>query len=321
MSKKLTFDHVKKEIKKLYPKYQMLSPEYINSKEKLHMICENNHEFKMPYSDIKNHWCLECYNLKRSDTIRLSYDEVKTFIESKHPGAKLLSEKYKNNFTKLDIICENKHYFQMTYYNIKGRHWCSYCNGNTKLTLNDVTDFINIKHPNSKILNKYKNARTKLDIVCKNNHNFKMTFDDIKNNGRWCPYCNELKGEKSCRRLLEIIFKQRFIKLNPKWLINPNTNRTLELDGYCEKLNIAFEYDGFQHYEFPNYFHKTEKQFIEQKERDFIKNKLCKDNGVLLIRIKEFENLNQDVVIKNILEELYKYPELLNLIEPFFLQQ
>ena len=37
---------------------------------------------------------------------RLTYEFVKNEIETKHPGCKVLSKKYKNSKTKLDIICE-----------------------------------------------------------------------------------------------------------------------------------------------------------------------------------------------------------------------
>ena len=50
----------------------------------------------------------------------------------------------------------------------------------------------------------------------------------------------------------------------------------LELDGYNHKLRLAFEYNGYQHYDYPNVFHKTREEFYKQRERDRLKAELCK---------------------------------------------
>ena len=41
-------------------------------------------------------------------------------------------------------------------------------------------------------------------------------------------------------------------------LKNPETNGYLELDGYCSELNLAFEYNGPQHYKIVPEFHLKE---------------------------------------------------------------
>ena len=59
----------------------------------------------------------------------------------------------------------------------------------------------------------------------------------------------------------------------------------LELDGYCKNLKLAFEYDGKQHYEFVKRFHKTLEDFEKQQIRDRLKEQLCVQNNITLIRI------------------------------------
>lgn len=54
------------------------------------------------------------------------------------------------------------------------------------------------------------------------------------------------------------------------------------MDGYCEQLKLAFEYDGEQHFQNIAYF-KTNHN--KQKELDDLKNEMCKRSGVYLIRI------------------------------------
>jgi hypothetical protein len=80
----------------------------------------------------------------------------------------------------------------------------------------------------------------------------------------WCPECASGTSERICRRLFEFIFpNHRFAKERPKWLTNPDTNRSLELDGYCDDLKMAFEYQGIQHYKFVPHHHKIQENLVK----------------------------------------------------------
>ena len=76
------------------------------------------------------------------------------------------------------------------------------------------------------------------------------------------------------------------------WLINPNTNHKLFVDIFFPKLNLAIEIDGEQHYKFLPYFHKNEEEFLYNVNRDRIKDRLLKENGVDIIRIRKDSNYN-----------------------------
>lgn len=71
------------------------------------------------------------------------------------------------------------------------------------------------------------------------------------------------------------------------WNKNPKTGRNLELDCWCPEKKIALEFQGRQHNEFPNRFHKTREEFEDSIRRDFYKKDNCKKNGVYLIEILE----------------------------------
>lgn len=97
---------------------------------------------------------------------------------------------------------------------------------------------------------------------------------------------NSSLGEKYCIEFLELLFLgHKFIKTRPKWLRNPKTNRPLELDGYCEELKIALEYQGIQHYEWPNFTNCSKEAFFSQRERDQIKEEVCINKNICLIKI------------------------------------
>jgi hypothetical protein len=101
----------------------------------------------------------------------------------------------------------------------------------------------------------------------------------------------ESKGEIECRRVLEKIFNTTFPKARPNMLRNPVTSDergndfNLELDCYNEKLKLACEYDGVQHYKYVPYFHKTRDAFQNQKYRDYMKRDLCQKNGITVITV------------------------------------
>lgn len=94
-------------------------------------------------------------------------------------------------------------------------------------------------------------------------------------------------GEKECKRVLEELFGKPFTNQRPDFLRNPVTGNkfNLELDCYNEDLKLAAEYNGIQHYEFIPFFHKNKEQFYNQKYRDDIKRRMCKDNDVTLIEV------------------------------------
>jgi len=59
----------------------------------------------------------------------------------------------------------------------------------------------------------------------------------------------------------------------------------MELDGYNKELEIAFEYQGGQHYKFVKGFHKTKENYFKLVERDKLKQEVCKEHNIDLIII------------------------------------
>ncbi|MBL4898137.1 MAG: hypothetical protein JKX76_00685 [Colwellia sp.] len=97
------------------------------------------------------------------------------------------------------------------------------------------------------------------------------------------------KGETITRESLRRIFNRpnSFNSIRPDFLKNPVTGNknNLEIDCYDENLKLGVEYNGRQHYEYTPYFHKNKQEFLNQKYRDELKRRMCKDNGVNLIEI------------------------------------
>jgi hypothetical protein len=262
---------------------KLLSKEYKNNCSKLHFVCEKGHFYNASWNSVKSgSWCFECNGKKK-----LTLDEIQDFLDKHHNGSKLLSIKYIKAQSKLDIICENGHEIKQSWNKIKSGKWCIKCSGNEKKTIDTIKNHINKHFPGSILLStKYISNVSKLNVKCKHGHIFQINWASMQKN--WCPYCKDSFVESFCRRTIEYYFKRPFLKVRPSWLKNPKTNYRLELDGFNEELGIAFECDGEQHYKYPNFLHNSKKLFINQQERDRLKNKLCKENGIELVRIKAF---------------------------------
>lgn len=91
------------------------------------------------------------------------------------------------------------------------------------------------------------------------------------------------KGERICCETLEKVYKVPFKSEWPEWLVNPETGKRMQLDCYNDQIKIALEYNGIQHYHWPNFTKQSYKDFINQIRRDELKTRLCKLYGVHLI--------------------------------------
>lgn len=93
------------------------------------------------------------------------------------------------------------------------------------------------------------------------------------------------KGEEICRNVIEEIYQKKFPCVRPNFLKNPETKRNLELDCYNEELKLAVEYNGIQHYKWPNFTGQSKEEFINQIRRDKFKVETCDENGIYLITV------------------------------------
>ncbi len=126
---------------------------------------------------------------------------------------------------------------------------------------------------------KYINSVSPLKFICSNDHTWEATPDNIKR-GTWCPYCSHnCINEEKCRHIFEQLTGKSFSR---NYTILGNRQ---SLDGYCESLQLAFEFNGIQHYKYVWFFHKTQKKFRDQQRRDRIKLHLCQQLDIQLIVI------------------------------------
>ncbi|HZM02750.1 MAG TPA: hypothetical protein VFC44_06975 [Candidatus Saccharimonadales bacterium] len=141
----------------------------------------------------------------------------------------------------------------------------------------------------------YVNGQTPLLWRCQNGHEWLAVPESIKNAGTWCASCASGVSERICRAVLEKMFRCTFYKKKPKWLQTAR-NTLMELDGYSEEFNIAFEYHGIQHFLRNIRFHSETATLERRLADDRRKVALCRQHGIILLQIPytvphiEFEN-------------------------------
>lgn len=255
-----------------------LSEQYVNNQTKLQWECSQGHRWESIPSLIKTGaWCPVC-----AGNAKCSLEEFLKIAESR--GGTCVSSEYKNIDAKLTFRCVKNHEWQAIPYTIKKGHWCPYCAGSAKLSLDDMQKIASSR--GGKCLSShYKNNQSKLTWECAFGHQWDSMPGSIIN-GTWCPHCSSGLGERICREHFEQIYGHKFPKSYPKWLANDDGNQ-MELDGYCENLGIAFEYQGEQHYSLGTHY-ITSAQDLERRQRhDEMKSTLCQQHGVFLFQIPE----------------------------------
>ena len=286
MPKKILYDDVKKYIESF--DYMLLSKTYKNAKQKLLIKCPLGHKYKVSWCNFKNKYrCPICAGNKK-----LSYKDVKDYIEKE--GYQLLSDTYKNAQSKLKVICPKRHEYDVRFYNFKNGKRCPICKGGIKLTYLYVNSFIE-REGYQLLSNDYKNNRVKLLLKCPEGHEYKANFRDFQQGNR-CPFCsnNTSKGEIELQDYVESLGYD-IIRNDRTQIINPLTNKNLELDIWIPSLNKAIEYNG-------TYWHSLN----ERIKCDSIKKDQCKQKGIdlLIVNDEKWSNCKkiEQKIIKNFLK-------------------
>lgn len=158
------------------------------------------------------------------------------------------------------------------------------------------------------ILGDYINTHTKIKCQCKKCGKIWSGYPaNLLNKSAGCPGCNISIGEK----LLLDTLTSLGIDYIPQYPINDGIHkRPLRFDAFDKYNNIAFEFNGEQHYFPVDFAGNGEEWAIEQfkitKERDRSKLNYCRKNNIRIITIPYWEKDN----IKQILEDSIK--EILN---------
>ena len=188
---------------------------------------------------------------------------------------------YKNKESKVKIICPIHGVFeQQANLHLKGSGCpkCSYIyRGNLfKKGLNDFILEANKIHNNFFSYEKFKyyDAHTKSIIICPIHGEFEQKPNDHLQ-GKGCPKCNMSFLEKECfafllRNKIKFEYQKHF-----DWLGKQS------LDFYLNDFKLGIECQGKQHFGYGGW--AKEYDFSLQKERDSVKQKLCREHDIEIV--------------------------------------
>lgn len=281
-------------------KYNYDKVNYINANAKILIVCKIHGDFQqISRNHMNGSGCPECGRNKKLTT--------NSFIEKSLEiyGDKYSYDKvnYINANTKIILTCKvHGDFSQFPRNHLKGMK-CSKCTGNKKYTTEEFIEKSNIVHNNLYEYNnvEFINSKIKVCITCKIHGDFyQIPTEHIS--GKGCASCSKSKGELKIENYLKennINFKPQYSFPNLKYI------KILKFDfGILDdndNLKYLIEFNGIQHYNFDNFFHKTEDEFKLSEYKDKLKMDYCIKNNIPLQIIKYDENISNKM--NNIFEK------------------
>ena len=210
---------------------------------------------------------------------------------------------------KIWVLCQNKDYhndnggYEISCDKFYFGRRCSYCR-KAKVHLKDSFGYL---YPQRAKYWSKSNNKSPFEVAPYSNKKFKFYCEDcgeefetspntsvLKNRSVKCKNCNSSKGEQKIKEWLidnNIKFEQQ---KTFKYLIGVG-NGLLSYDFYLPQYNLLIEYQGIQHENFIEEFHKSKKGFLNQLEHDRRKKKYAKDNNIELLEIwyYDYENIEK----------------------------
>lgn len=105
-------------------------------------------------------------------------------------------------------------------------------------------------------------------------------------------------SEERVREAFTWLFGQSFPTTRPAWLTQPGYVHPCELDGYCEPLKLAFEFQGDQHYEtVVRYGTDKHALLLRQRTDKWKKLESEKTGGVHLVEVS-YDELPSDKSVR-----------------------
>lgn len=295
MSKKKTHEQYVAELKVKNPHVEVIG-EYINANTSIRHHCLIHDVFweTKPSRVLDGHGCQQCRIEKFSISNTKSQDEYIAEVKIKNPNIEVVGE-YTGARTKILHKCliHNVVWDVAPTTILKGCG-CRECMKEKIASKNGsshgeyIAKLLNI-NPNIIVLEEYVNTETKIKHKCKVcEHEWSVKPGNILA-GKGCPKCNESHGEKNISSYLNT----NHIAYIPQYTFDGCKDiRKLPFDFYIPEFNMCIEYDGEQHFKAVDHFGGEEGLKIRQLH-DQIKTDYCKNNNILLLRVRYDENIEE----------------------------
>lgn len=266
---------------------------YTNSKTAiLHKCLIDGHEWMCrPENILSGRGCPICANQNRSRNNSITHEEYVHRLAEENPNIEVI-EQYVNARTAIAHKCLIDGYvWNNSPGHILNGQGCPKCGGSIKKTHEDYVCEVALINRNIEVVGQYINAHEPILHKCKiDGCIWAVRPNDILC-GKGCPKCKESNGEKTVRLWLE---NHKVHYISQKWFNNCKDIKPLPYDFYLPEYNMCIEYDGIQHFE-PIDFFGGHESFELTKKHDKIKNDYCKNNGIKLLRIPYFKNIEEEL--------------------------
>ena len=288
-------------------KYDYSKVEYKNQHTKVCIICPEHGEFwQQAQSHLRGNGCPKC-SQRHHYTTEEWIKEARKIHGDKYDYSKV---EYINKSTKVCIICpEHGEFWQEAHAHLSQKQGCTKCAGlykpNTEEWIEAARKVHGDKYDYSKV--EYKNARTKVCIICPEHGEFWQTPEKHVNGSQGCPKCDSSSLEESVRLLLQrnsISFEEQYTS---DWLKDGKGIK--KLDFFLPEYNIGIECQGIQHFKQTWFgsgkryeYHKLD----NTQKRDKLKYDLCKEHNIEILYYTDvkLEEYPYDVITD--LDELIK---------------
>jgi very-short-patch-repair endonuclease len=261
---------------------------HAGSKLKYFFLCENNHSFeKTPVlfrrSPTKALNCPECIGLSNTKYLFKEKPFLLKFWD-KDKNIKSHAEITTGYTSEIFLICSKGHSFTRYPKNLSiiNKLRCKICSGKEVVKDNrldsNYPDLIKEwdyeKNKNLLPSQTAFNSNKKVHWKCSENHEWEQGISDRtgtryqNKDSTKCPYCYQ--NSRSRNELIIFSELHQFFKsVKSTYKIHGK-----EIDIFIEDLNLGIEYDG-------EYWHRN------KKEKDLEKNRVCKKNGIPILRVRE----------------------------------
>ena len=282
----------------------ILNSEYKGMNEKHEFICKCGNHFTTTFAKFQNRnkrQCNICGRNRRAEESKLSFDEVKQYME--RYGCELLSTTYTNSKDKnLLIKCHCGNTFTTSLSNFRlSKHQCNDCSrkdanqSKNKYTVDFVAHLC--EENDAKLLEyqangKYINTHSKITIKCNEcGKSFTTSLEYILFTNKFI--CNDCAYEKAPSSNGELLVKSILDKMN---MISYKEQYSFEdcRDKQALRFDFAIfknsklyliEWDGIQHFKPYDYYGGMEK-YLDVVHKDSIKNSYCLRKNIPLLRLK-----------------------------------
>jgi hypothetical protein len=300
-----TTQNMKLWLKNNAPNYQLITNKYINQKSKITLSDKEGFYYFVLWESFVRSKKANRFDISNIYTIQ----NIRLWCNLNQKPFELLSDKYIDSVTHLKWKCLKKEcneIFEIPWSNIMNGQGCGYCAGkqvgSSNCLVTKKPELAKEWHPTKNgNLTPYNVTVSSGKYVwwkCKECGHEWRTKIATRNLNRGCPRCNESKGEKKIKEILDSMSEYYIPQKRFNNLLGLG-NGQLSYDFYLPSYNFLIEYQGEYHESQQK--HVSKKKFETQLEHDRRKREYAKDNNIKLLEIWywDYENI-EDILNKEL---------------------